>query len=325
MSKKVYVTDFEFPDVNIEKKLIENSGAEFFAVQCTSEEDVIKKCSDAYALINQYAPISSYVMKSLPNLRIVSRYGVGVNTIDVKAATELGIAVTNVPDANIEEVSDHALSLLLCLHRKIKVLNKAINDGEWSYKPAVPIRRLKGMNLGLLSFGHIAQKLAQKTQGLGLRVMVYDPYVSEGILEEMGVMPVALHTLFAESDFISIHTPLNQETFHMIGEKELKSMKKTAYLINTSRGPIIDEKALIKAIHEGWIAGAALDVLEQEPLVGDHPLKNLNNVILTPHSAWYTEDALLETRTKAATNIVEFLSGDQPKYWLNKKQMQALQ
>ncbi|MBP2628028.1 MAG: NAD-binding D-isomer specific 2-hydroxyacid dehydrogenase [Firmicutes bacterium] len=316
---KVYVTDSEFPDNSYEETVITATGGELLGLQCKTEEEVIAQCHDAIGLINQYAPITRRVLESLPNLKVVSRMGIGVNTIDVEAATELGICVSNVPDASVEEVSNHALALLMAFARKITQFNDSVKlDGQWGIKAAIPIRRLGGQKLGLLSFGQIAQRLAAKASVLGLDLLVYDPYVSASVAEKYGAKLVALEELLAEADFISIHTPHTKETEHLIGKQELRRMKSNAVIINTGRGPIIDEQALIKALQEGWIAGAGLDVLEVEPLPPQSPLIDMKNVIITPHAGWYSEEALVEIRTKTARGVAEVLQGGGPKYLVNK-------
>lgn len=319
MSKpKVYVTDYEFTNLDYEEAVIAEAGGELIGVQCKREEEVIEKCKDAIGLIVQYAPITRRVMESLPGLKVISRYGVGVDTLEIPAATDLGICVANVPDANLEEVSDHALSLLMACARKIVMLNNQVKAGKWSYKTAIPVHRFQTQKLGLLSFGQIAQKLAVKAAALGLKTLTFDPYLPGAVAQKYGVEPVSLEELLKESDYISVHTPLTKETRHLVSENELKMMKKSAFLINTGRGPIIEESALIRALEEGWIAGAALDVLETEPADPSSPLLTMDNVILTPHAAWYSEESLVETRTKAAQGVAEVVRGFFPKYLVNK-------
>ena len=316
---KVYVTDSEFPDNRYEEDIITKAGGELIGLQCKTEEDIIQKCHDAVGLINQYAPVTNQVLEALPNLKVVSRMGIGVNTIDVEAATKLNICVSNVPDASVEEVSNHALALLMACARKITLFDDAVKlDGQWSIKAAIPIRRIAGQNLGFLSFGRIAQSLAVKAATLGFNLLVYDPYVPNETVKKYGAKSVTLNELIQQSDYVSIHTPLTKETKHLIGEKELTMMKKSSCIINTSRGPIVDEKALIKALQEGRIAGAGLDVLEEEPISAKNPLIGMKNVILTPHTGWYSEEALVEIRTKTARGVAEVLQGCLPKYLVNK-------
>lgn len=326
MSKpKVYVTDFEFPNLQFEENVILPIDAELIGVQCKTEEDVIEKCKDAVGLINQYAPISRKVMESLPNLKIVARYGVGVNTIDLPAATDLGIIAANVPDYCMDEVSDHAMALILACARKVVLMNNEVKNGNWDYKVSIPLYRVRGKNLGLLSFGRIAQTLAKKALAFGMNLLVFDPYVPESVAKEFGAKLVSLEELLKEADFVSVHSPLTPETEHMISNKEFSMMKKTAFIVNTGRGPVIDEEALKKALEEGLIAGAGLDVIEVEPPSADNPLLKMNNVVLNPHVAWYSVEAEEELRTKAARNVAEVLQGYFPKYLVNKDVKAKLQ
>ncbi|MDO7786042.1 C-terminal binding protein [Desulforamulus aquiferis] len=319
MSKpKVYVTDFEFPNLQYEENVILPIDAELIGVQCKTEEDIIEKCKDAVGLINQYAPISRKVMEALPNLKVVARYGVGVNTIDLPAATDLGIIAANVPDYCMDEVSDHAMALILACARKVVLMNNEVKKGNWDYKVSIPLYRVRGKNLGLLSFGRIAQALAKKALAFGMNLLVFDPYVPESVAKEYGAKLVSLEELLKEADFISVHSPLTPETEHMISTKEFAMMKKSAFIINTGRGPVIDEEALKQALGEGLIAGAGLDVLEIEPPAAENPLLKMDNVVINPHVAWYSVEAEAELRTKTARNVAEVLQGYFPKYLVNK-------
>lgn len=287
--------------------------------QCRTEEELIEACKDADGLLNQYAQLTRRVIESLDKCKVIGRYGVGVNTVDLQAATDKGICVVNVPDYCMDEVSDHAMALLLACARKVVLMNNEVKRGNWDYKVSVPIYRLRGRNLGLISFGRIAQALAQKAQVFGLNLLAFDPYIPEEVAAKFNVKLVSLEELLKESDFISIHAPLTAETEHLIGEKELQSMKKSAFIINTGRGPVIDERALIKALQEGWIAGAGLDVLETEPVSPDNPLLKMDNVIINPHAAWYSEEAGIELQAKAARGVAEVLQGYLPQNLVNKE------
>lgn len=316
----MYVTDSEFPDNHYEEAVISAAGGELVGLQCKTEDEIIAKCQDAVGLINQYAPVTRRVLEALPNLKVASRMGIGVNTIDVEAATELGIYVSNVPDASVEEVSNHALALLMACARKITIFNDYTkSQGKWGIGGAIPIRRLSEKKLGILSFGQIAQRFAAKASVLGLELLVYDPYVPKEVAEKYGAKLVSLEEVLKNADFLSIHTPHTKETEHMIGKKEFKMMKNSAFVINTGRGQVIDEKELIKALQAGEIAGAGLDVLEAEPLSVDNPLVGMSNVIITPHAGWYSEEALVEIRTKTARGVAEVLQGGPPKYLVNKE------
>lgn len=319
MSKfKVVVTDYEYDTFAPEKEVLDQLGIELTLEQCKTEEDVIAKCKDADALLNQYAPLSRKVIENLENCKVISRYGIGFNTVDIEAATEKGIVVGNVTDYCLDEVSDHAMALLLSSVRKITKLNNAVKSGTWDFKVAVPVFRLRGRTLGLLGFGNIPQALARKAQAFGLNVIAYDPFVPKAVAIERNVELVSLEELCRESDYVSVHLPLNKDTEKMISHEQFNMMKKEAFIINTARGPIIDEQALIKALQEEEIAGAGLDVLEVEPIDPNNPLLKMDNVILNPHSAFYSVEAEAELKRKTAQNVADVLSGYFPPYLVNK-------
>jgi D-3-phosphoglycerate dehydrogenase len=324
---KVVVTDWEYEDLRFEENvLLRHDEIEFVPAQCKTEEEVIAVCRDADALINQYAPLGRKVIEALDNCKVITRYGVGVNTIDLDAATEKGICVANVPDYCMDEVADHALALLLSWGRKITLANHHVKNGNWDFKVTQPIHRLRGMTVGLVGFGRIPQALAEKVKPLGLRVLAYDPFFPKQLAEEKGVTLVELDELCSLSDYISVHAPLMESTHGMIGEKQFSLMKKNAVIINTSRGPVINEKALVGALSKKLIAGAALDVVEEEPIAKDHPLLSMENVILTPHVAWYSEESAEEMRSKAAMGVVDVLiAGEYPKYLFNQKVKEVVQ
>ncbi|MDF2680163.1 MAG: D-3-phosphoglycerate dehydrogenase [Brevibacillus sp.] len=322
MNKKwrVVVTDWEYTDLRYEEEVLESERITLVPAQCRTEEEVIAACRDADAVINQYAPLSRKVIENLENCQVITRYGVGVNTVDLQAATEKGICVANVPDYCMDEVADHALALLLGWTRKIVVAHQAVQNGIWDFKVTQPITRMRGRTLGLVGFGKIPQSLAQKVKPLGLNVIAHDPYVSLAVAAAMGVRLVTLEELCTEADIVSVHAPLTSSTQGMISTGQFAAMKKEAIIINTSRGPVIDELALTCALQTGKIAGAALDVVENEPIPSDSPLLAMNNVILTPHVAWYSEEAAAEMRSKAAMGVVDvLLHGEYPNYLVNKE------
>jgi D-3-phosphoglycerate dehydrogenase len=255
----------------------------------------------------------------LTKCQIIARYGIGVNNVDIKASSENNIIVTNVPDYCISEVSDHALGLIITLARKIIEVNHNAKSGLWSFDSARPIFRLAGKTLGLVGFGNIARSLAGKAQALGMRVIFHDPYF-KGSLEGLpGVDQCAsLDELLGQSDFVSVHTPLTEETSGMIGLAGMRMMKPGAYLINTSRGGIINESDLLVALQNKVIAGAALDVLANENQVESNPLLNLQNIILTPHCGFYSEESTEELRAKAVNEVISVLTGGKPRYQVNR-------
>lgn len=318
MTFKILLTDYEFEHLKYEEEIFQKSGLEinFIKAQCKTEEEVMEHAKEADAILNQYAPISRRVIESLENTKIISRYGVGVNTIDLDAAKEKGITVANVPDYGMEEVSNHALALLLSSARKVALLNKEVKKGNWDFKVCVPIHRFNEQTVGVLGFGRIPRHFIEKVKPLGFKTAAYDPFVSAEDMAAVGVQKMDLDEIIGEADYLSIHVPLIDDTYHLINEERLKQMKSNAVIINTARGPIIDEKALSNALEKGIIAGAALDVTENEPVSIDSPLLTMDNVIITPHSAWYSEEAMVELRQKAARNIVQVLKGEKTPYAL---------
>ena len=311
---KIIITDCDHPSVEIEKKILSEINPELTLETCKTEEDVIAVASDVDGIINQYVPFTRKVIKSLNRCKIIARYGVGVDNIDVEAATENNIIVANVPDYCLDEVSTHAIALMLDCARGITSLDRKVRDKKWDFTLAKPLFRTKGKILGLFGLGRIARMVAQKASGFGLRIIAYDPYVSK---VDIGVKLVELSQLLTDSDFLSIHVPLTDETRHSFSENELRTMKKTSYLVNTSRGPIVDEKALYVALKEKWIAGAALDVMEKEPPDWEDPLLKLDNIIMTPHISFYSEESYVELKTKVAESVRAVLKGELPRAMVN--------
>ncbi len=314
---KVLVTDYQYQTLEYEERIIKAIDGELLKAQCRTEEEVITAARGVDALLVQYAPISRQVFSARPELKAVARYGVGVDVIDLEAATEHGVCVLNVPDYCEDEVADQTLSLLLACARKTILLNNYLKKGNWDYQIAQPIYRLKGKKLGLLGFGKIPRNLAAKAAALGLEVIAYDPYVEQQLAEQLGVELLQLEQVLKRADFVSVHLPLNENTRYLLAEEELKMMKRSAYLINTARGAVIAEKALINALRRGDLAGAALDVTEKEPINQDNPLLQLDNTIITPHVGWYSEEAQIELQTKAAQGVADVLLGKKPAYLVN--------
>jgi len=311
---KVVITDCDHPSVEIEKEILSEIDPEFLLAHCNTEDEVIKAAQDADGIINQYAPITRRVIESLKGCKVIARYGVGVDNIDIKAATEFGIIVANVPDYCVDEVSTHTMALILACARGITLLNGKIIEKIWNFTLAKPLFRTKGKTIGLFGLGKIARAVAQKASGFGFKIIAYDPYVSKVNRE---IKLVKFSQLLSDSDFISIHTPLTDETRHSFGENELKTMKKTAYLINTARGSIVDEEALYKALKKRWIAGVALDVMEKEPPDWENLLPKLDNLIITPHISFYSEESYVELKTKVAEAVCSVLKGKLPRAFVN--------
>lgn len=311
---KIIITDCDHPSVEIEKKILSEIEPELILKTCRTEEDVIAVASDADGIINQYAPITRRVIESLKRCKVIARYGVGVDNIDVEAATEHHIIIANVPDYCVDEVSTHTMALILACARGIAFLDRKIKDKKWDFSLAKPLFRTQGKTLGLFGLGRIARMVAQKASGFGFKIIAYDPYISK---INGGINLVEFSQLLTDSDFLSIHVPLTVETKHSFGENELKAMKKTAYLINTSRGPVINEKDLYIALKEKWIAGAALDVMEKEPPDWKDPLLKLENIMITPHISFYSEESYVELKTKVAESVRAVLKGELPRAMVN--------
>ncbi len=316
---RVAITDYVFPDLEEEKRVLSELGAEIVSAQSRTENEVIEVCRGADAVLVCYAPVTGRVIDTLDRCRIIARYGIGVNNVDIPRATERGILVTNVPDYCVDEVSDHALALILALARKIPQLDRTVRGGVFDFKKWRPMFRLRGKVLGLMALGKIGRALAQKAKSLGLEVIAYDPFVPKEAGAEIGVEMVGFEELLSRSDFVSIHSPLTPKTRHAFGKDAFGKMKPTAYIINTARGEIVDEDALARALAEGKIAGAALDVLAEESGAGAGKLLGFDNVIVTPHAAFYSEESTRELQRKAAEQVLAALKGERPRYLLNEE------
>ena len=312
MSPKAAITDYCYENVEIERSILEQYGIEMVVVQSRDEDALIAGCRDVEGVLNQYAQLSRRFIYSLPKCKVIARYGVGYDTIDVTAATERGIVVTNVPVYALEEVAEHAIALLMAVARKITNLDKSVKQGIWDFNVAKKAYMITGKTLGLVGFGNIARNVAKRAHGLGLRILAYDPYVEQDAMDKLHARKVQLDDLLCEADFVSLHTPLFPATRHLIGKREFDLMKESAYLINVARGPVVDEQSMIEALANKKIAGAGLDVLEKEPVEPDNPLLKMDNVILTPHAAWYTEESEVKLRSIAATDVARVITGQRP-------------
>jgi D-3-phosphoglycerate dehydrogenase len=312
MTLKVLITDYAWPSLEIERRILGAAGAELIVAETGAEAELVRLAPPADAILTNWKQVTPAVLDAAPHCRIVSRYGVGVDNIAVAHATELGIPVTNVPDYCFEEVSDHAMALLLACARRVVTFANATRGGAWDVKGGRPIYRVRGRTLGLVGFGRNGRALAGKAQGFGLKMVVYDPWVTAEAVAPFGTKTDDLDALLRESDYVSIHVPLTDATRGLINARTLRLMKPSTYLINTSRGPIIDEAALVQALSEQWIAGAALDVLVKEPGDLTNPLFGLDNAIITPHASFYSEEAIEELEQKAAERVVLALRGETP-------------
>jgi D-3-phosphoglycerate dehydrogenase len=318
---KILITE-AMPLIEEEKKIL-SKHADVKLAKSLNEDELAEEAKDADVIMVVYAKIAEKIINSAAKLRGIARYGIGVDNIDLKAASKRRIPVANVPDYCIGTVADHAFALILALNRKLLLADNILRSGEYgiwtSPSPKLMGVDLEGKVLGLVGIGKIGSAVAARAKGFGMKVMAFDPYIPKEIAEKLGVELVDLETLLKNADFISIHVPLTPETRGIIGEKELRLMKRTAYIINTARGPIIQEKALYKALKNGWIAGAGLDVYEKEPPDPDNPLFKLENVILTPHIAYYTKEAIWRLEMSAVEEAIRILQGKMPKNLVNKE------
>jgi D-3-phosphoglycerate dehydrogenase len=327
MSKlKVVITDYGAPGNEIEEAELRRSGldVELCRLDARTAEEVISQARDADGLLVGFAPITREVIEGLDRCRVISRYGIGYNNVDVGAATERGIIVCNVPDYCIEEVSTHTIGFLLCLNRHIHFQDGHIRAGQWVVPDETAPARLPGQVLGIVGLGNIGQMVGRKAQALKLQVQAFDPFVSEKTAGFLGIKLVSLDELLWTSDYVSLHCPLTDETRHLIGAAELESMKPSAYLINMARGPVVDQAALTKALQDGIIAGAGLDVFEEEPLPVDDPLVELDNVIMTRHSSSWSEASSAQLRQSTARNVVMVLQGKIPPSIVNRQVLESV-
>ena len=310
----VLITDHVFPSVHLEKQVLDDAGFTLKEVKppCKTEDDVIQRCSDADALIVQWAPITRRVLEALPRVRGVVRYGIGVDNIDVKAANELGRKVSNVPKYCLEEVSDHTLAMILCLARRIPQDHNQIVHGGWGIGPYLPLPAFSDLTLGLIGFGSIAGKVSDKAKPFRFKQIAYDPVAPNESFTSRGVERVDLDALLRRADIISLHCPLLPATRHMINAESIAKMRPGVLIINTARGPLINEADLIAALRSGKVVGAGLDVFEKEPLPVESPLRSLPNVLLTSHAASVSVRAVQQLQTKAAEAARDILLGKRP-------------
>ena len=310
----IAVTDSVFPSLAPAIAALKRIDPELRMAKSAAADDILAVARDADAILVTYAKLSGDLLRQLKRCKAIGRFGLGVDNIDVAAAKECGITVTYVPDYCMREVSDHAMALLLALARKVVLSNDLVQSGRWEMPAVVPIRRLEGQVLGLVGFGNIPRQLAPKAQAFGLRVITYDPYVPADVLAAARVESVSFDDLLGRADFVSIHAPLLPATRGLFNAAAFEKMKPGACLINTARGPLVDEAALIAALDSGQVGAAALDVVATEPLAKESALLGRGNVILTPHTAFYSVEALEELQTKCASDVARVLSGEQPIY-----------
>jgi D-3-phosphoglycerate dehydrogenase len=321
---RVVITDTVFGSTDPEREVLGDL-ADLELAPAADEQSLLQAAAEADALLNCYAKLTADLIRALKRCRIIARYGIGVDTVSMSAASDAGIMVTNVPDYCIDEVSDHALALLLNLARGIGRATLATRSGEWDIGVVQPLYRLRGRTLAILGFGRIGRALADKARPLGLRIVAFDQYVPHDAIRAAGAEPLGLREALEQADLVSVHVPLTDETRHLISSQALSWMKPGAYIVNTSRGPVVDTSALIEALQAGRLAGAGLDVVDPEPPPPDHPLRQIPNVLLTPHTAFYSEESQRELQRRAAEEVARVLRGEQPRSLVNPEALTARQ
>ena len=314
---KVVFTDSHLFKPREELEILEKLDCQVVQAVCKTEEETIVACRDAHAVLNTSAKITRRVIAELKEALVICRYGIGVDNVDIPAATEHGIIVANVPDFCFDQVADTAMSLILSVPRKVHLLNNLVHQGIWKKDVAKPVHNFRGATLGIFAFGNIGRNVCRRAIPFGFRIIVHDPYLTPEKVREYPVTLVDFGTLLKESDLLTIHAPLTEETRHKFDEAAFRRMKPSAFFFNLGRGPIHDQKALTRALKEGWIAGAGLDVLEKEPPDSEDPILMLDNVVFTPHYASYTEEAYQELQVKTGENAAAVLRGEFPKYVFN--------
>jgi len=314
---RVVVLDGQYAEYDQEHAVLDPIGAELILADCDNDPDrMADAVTHADGVFVRISDCPRSVVEAMANCRVIVRYGVGYDNVDVQAASERGIKVANVPDYGVEEVSDHAVALLLAVNRQIAVRDSALRNGIWDQGTMAPVHRIRGSVLGVVGFGRIARAFVRKMAGFDLsRVLVFDPFVQDWPGD---VEPAELETIWRQADYISLHSPLTETTRHMVDRESLSLMKPGAVLINSSRGGLIDDDALAEALSSGRLRGAGLDVFESEPPSPDHPLMGLSNVVLSDHFAWYSVESLADLKRKAAEEVRRVLEGGDPVNWVNR-------
>lgn len=321
----VAITDCEHESIDPERSVLTPLGIQVEWLNCRNEDDVIHQATAADALIIQYVPITGRLLDALPRVRLVSRYGIGVDMIDAVAATQRGVLVTNVPDFCVEEVANQAMTFLLAFARKLVLIDGAVRDGNavkdaiWNTVPvSKPLRRLSTQTLGIVGLGRIGRRVAVRAVACGLSVLAVDPAISAAEMQQFGASKLeTLEDMLPRVDYLTLHVPLTETTRRLIDADRLALLRPGAIIINTARGPVIDEAALIGALQAGRLAGAGIDVYEREPISPDHPLCKMDHVLLSSHSAWYSEESLLDVKLRAAQAAADLFQGRIPQYVVN--------
>ena len=318
MTHIALVTDHVWPTLALEREVLASVDTELLVARRDDEEELVELAPNAEAILTNWRRVPPAALDAAPRCLVVSRYGIGVDNIPVEHATRLGIIVTNVPEFCVDEVSDHTLALVLACSRRIVRFEKATSAGRWSLQPVAPgMRRMRGQRLGLVGYGTLGRAVAAKAVAFGLEVLAYTPRLARTELGPGVAGTNDLRELLETADYVSLHAPATPETRGIIDKEALRAMKPTAYLVNTARGLLVDEDALFHALTQGWIAGAALDVLAVEPALPAHPLLGLDNVIVTPHAAFYSEEAIADVQRQAAEHVAQVLRGEMPSNIVN--------
>mgnify|MGYP001496640151 FL=1 len=319
MAFKVLITDHAWPTTEPEQAVLRDEvGAGSIVAPDASEETLVSLATDVDAIMTCFAQVTPAVLQAATKCVAVGRFGVGFDNIAVDTATELGMAVTYVPDYCVDEVSDHVMALLLTWNRRVALLDNSVKTTGWGSVPlTMRIMRLRGKTLGIIGFGRIGKSVCEKARAFGLDILVSDPYVSAEIVAERGARMVDMDTLLSESEFVSLHSPLTDETHNLISSRELELMKSDAFLVNCARGPLIDESALYDGLTSGQIAGAGLDVMVDAVPPPGTPLLGLDNIIITPHTAFFSQEATLELEQRAAREVCRVLKGEMPENLVN--------
>jgi len=311
---KIVITDSGFPNIDPETVVIADAGFQLSSAQCKTAEDVIAAAADADGLIVQWAPVTAKVIGNLTRCKVVVRYGIGVDNVDLAAAKQKGIPVCNVPDYCIDEVADHTVALALAQARQLTQIDARIRAGIWKIHPDRPMPSFSDMTFATVGYGRIARAVLDRARTFGFTVAAYDPYAT---LSSDRVVPLSLDELFRQADILSLHVPLTPKTKHLVNADRLTKMKPTAIVVNTARGGLIDTVALAQSLQAGTIAAAGLDVFESEPLETDHPLRKCPNALLTSHVAWYSERSVPRLQRMAAQEAVRALRGEPLKNQVN--------
>jgi D-3-phosphoglycerate dehydrogenase len=314
---KVLITDYTWPNIDAETAILKAAGIEPVVAPDSSVETLTRLAADVDAIMFCFAQVPASVLQNAPNCKVASRYGIGVDNLDIAACTELGIVVTNIPDYCIDEVADHVMAMALSFNRKIVKHSSMVKSSGWgSVSLTDTMHRLRDKTIGIAGMGRIGRAVADRARVFGMTILAHDPFIEQSEAPD-GVQITSIDSMLKESDFVTLHAPLIPETTGMIGADELRLMKNDAFLINAARGPLIDESALVKALGNGEIGGAGLDVLEDTAPPDDHPLYAFDNVIITPHTAFFSQASTIELEERTAREVVRVLSGEMPEIVIN--------